>query len=155
VFGDAAGARPTLTASQLQQQGLRGGPKPSRVRVRVDDGHGHVSTADAPLTVTDAPLSVRAVDVRAVEAAESRGAVARSAAPGGQGRTANSAAPIDGGDGRVEAGKVPLAGDHFEVSGRHTYSRRGDYRVRVTVRDQGGMPATATGKARVADAPLT
>jgi PKD repeat protein len=94
------------------------------------------------------------VEAKAVEAKEFRGVVATFTDPGGPERIANYAATIDWGDGRTEAGTVKLVGDRFEVSGRHTYARHGNYRVRVTVRDQGGTPATSTGTARVVDAPL-
>ena len=49
VFGDASGVSPTLTWSQLQALGINDGPRTvPNVRVRVDDGHGHV--VDSPVT---------------------------------------------------------------------------------------------------------
>ena len=49
TFGDASGVSPTLTWSQLQALGINDGPRTvPNVRVRVDDGHGHV--VDSPVT---------------------------------------------------------------------------------------------------------
>ena len=49
TFGDASGVSPTLTWSQLQVLGINDGPRTvPNVRVRVDDGHGHV--VDSPVT---------------------------------------------------------------------------------------------------------
>ena len=49
TFGDASGVSPTLTWSQLQALGINDGPRTvANVRVRVDDGHGHV--VDSPVT---------------------------------------------------------------------------------------------------------
>jgi hypothetical protein len=48
TFGDASGVMPTLTWSQLQALGINDGPSTYGVKVRVDDGQGHV--VDSPAT---------------------------------------------------------------------------------------------------------
>jgi hypothetical protein len=47
VFGDSVGATPTLTWTQLQALGIVNGPSSIDVRVRADDGAGHVVTSTA------------------------------------------------------------------------------------------------------------
>lgn len=47
VFGDATDAAPVFTWAQLQALGIVNGPSSFDVRVRVDDGQGHVVTSSA------------------------------------------------------------------------------------------------------------
>lgn len=51
VFGDATGATPTLTWSQLAALGINDGAGSRNIQVRVDDGQGGVATASTPLSV--------------------------------------------------------------------------------------------------------
>lgn len=54
IFGDAIGVTPNLTGAQLQALGILNGPSTFEVRVRVDDGQGHVVTSSpTALTVTN------------------------------------------------------------------------------------------------------
>ncbi|MCA9092271.1 MAG: peptidylprolyl isomerase [Planctomycetaceae bacterium] len=54
TFGDATGVNPTLTAAQLSALGINDGPGTFPINVRVDDGHGHVTTSSsATLTVNN------------------------------------------------------------------------------------------------------
>ena len=56
TFGDATGVNPTLTKAQLNSLGINNGTATFNVKVRVDDGHGHVVTSDSTLfTFTNAP----------------------------------------------------------------------------------------------------
>jgi hypothetical protein len=61
TFGDAAGKTPTLSWAQLQALSppVDDGPATVSIRVRVDDGHGHiVDSAPAKLTVNDTPPTI-------------------------------------------------------------------------------------------------
>ena len=51
VFGDATGAKPTLTWAQLNALGIVNGPSSFNVSLRVDDGQGHVVTSTTTLSV--------------------------------------------------------------------------------------------------------
>ena len=56
TFGDATGVSPTLTKAQLNALGINNGTATFNVKVRVDDGHGHVITSASTLfTFTNAP----------------------------------------------------------------------------------------------------
>ncbi len=56
TFGDATGVNPTLTKAQLNSLGINNGTATFNVKVRVDDGHGHVVTSNSTLfTFTNAP----------------------------------------------------------------------------------------------------
>lgn len=56
TFGDATGVNPTLTKAQLNALGINNGTATFNVKVRVDDGHGHVVTSDPVLfTFNNAP----------------------------------------------------------------------------------------------------
>jgi hypothetical protein len=52
-------------------------------------------------------------------------------------------------------GVVKRVGDHFEVSGKHTYSRVGNYSLRITVTAPNRTAGVARETVHVADAPLT
>jgi hypothetical protein len=69
TFGDASGVSPTLSWAQLGALGITNGPASSVVRVRVDDGQGHVTTSAASdLTVRNvAPLPDAGLDRVIVE----------------------------------------------------------------------------------------
>src|SRR5262249_43601031 len=58
TYGDATGANPTVTWSQLASLGvLQGTVSTANIRVEVGDGHGHVVTSSAVgLTVHDNPV---------------------------------------------------------------------------------------------------
>lgn len=56
VFGDATGVNPTLTKAQLNALGINNGTAAFNVKVRVDDGHGHVVISNpATFTFNNAP----------------------------------------------------------------------------------------------------
>ena len=67
-------------------------------------------------------------------------------------------AGIAWGDGQTSSGTItadPTVAGLFDVDGTHTYARAGVFVPVVTVNDQGGASASATGRAVVSDAPLT
>src|SRR5205085_5120097 len=65
-------------------------------------------------------------------------------------------ASIDWGDGQTSSGTVTLATDgSYRVKGSHTYAEEGSFAIKVTVSASGGLSATASSSARVADAALT
>jgi len=61
-------------------------------------------------------------------------------------------ATIDWGDGTTST--LTLSGPPFTAYGSHTYTDEGTYTVKVSIADDGGSSASATGTARVADAPV-
>jgi ELWxxDGT repeat protein len=158
-FGDAVGAHPTLSAAQLHALGVDPRPSPYAVRVRVADGHGHVTTsAPADLRVRVAPVVVHALNFEVTEGATFNRKVAAvgfnnpEVAPPG---VSAYKATIDWGDGSHSAGTVALVNGQLTVSGRHTYAHRGTYAVRVTVTLAGQPAVSDTGKATVDDAPFS
>lgn len=68
--------------------------------------------------------------------------------------TADFTATISWGDGSTSAGTVsgPVGGP-FSVTGSHSYSEDGTYRIGTTIADDGGSRVTATSAASIADPP--
>ena len=65
-------------------------------------------------------------------------------------------ATISWGDRKSSAGTViAVVGGGFSVKGSHVYDDEGSYKVTVKVTDTAGNAASATGRAAIADAPLT
>jgi ELWxxDGT repeat protein len=156
VFGDATGANPTLTSAQLDNLGMYPRPMPYQVRVRVDDGQGHVVTsAPVNLFVRVAPVTVSGLDFEVSEGATFNRKLATvffnnpEVAPPPAGAYK---ATIDWGDGTTSVGTVASVNGQLTVSGKHNYSHLGSYAVRVSVSLHGGAPVTATATATVDDA---
>jgi hypothetical protein len=63
-------------------------------------------------------------------------------------------ASIDWGDGATSAGTVSGSNGSFSVKGTHTYAEEGSYTTTIQVSETGGPSGSATGTARVGDAPL-
>jgi hypothetical protein len=100
------------------------------------------------LTVTDAPLNVTGSPFYT-------GVVATFTDTGGPEPAGSYTVLINWGDGSTSPGTVVPAGTGFNVLGNHTYVSSGTYTTTVTVSDEGGSSASATGSVAVAHAPLT
>ena len=111
---------------------------------------GHTTIANSPLTagkltigpgvegVTPAPLTFGFTDANPLST------------------PADFTATIQWGDTTTSAGTVTaVAGGGFRVQGSHLYKEEGSYTVVVTVADGAGSTVTATGRAKIGDAPLT
>src|SRR5262249_49956041 len=110
------------------------------------------------LTATDAPLSVTGSAITATGSAPFTGVVAAFTDTGGSEPPRSYTALSDRGDGSSGPGTVVAAGSSFNVVGNHTYqsaSVGSPYTTTVTVSDEGGSTATATGSASVGHVPLT
>ena len=97
---------------------------------------GGAAVADAALTATGTSLSGRArlpisTSVAGFTDADPAGTVT------------DYRATTSWGDGTSSTGAVSQSGREFFVSGSHTYKRRGDYSIRVTITDAGGSTALA------------
>src|SRR5262249_37913207 len=119
-----------------------------------DDGASASSTAT--ITVADAPLFAQPVAVSAVEGANTGLVPVATFTDGGVPEAPGAyTALINWGDGTPAVpGTVTFAGGLFTVSGSHTYAEEGSFPVSVTVSEDGGSGAAATGSAAVQDAPL-
>jgi titin len=100
------------------------------------------------LTVTDAPLTVTGSPFYT-------GVVATFTDTGGSEPAGNYTALITWGDGSTSPGTVVPTSTGFNVLANHTYLSSGVYTTTVTVSDEGGSSASATGSVAVGHAPLT
>jgi virginiamycin B lyase len=128
--------------------------------VAVTDAGGSSAQAAASVTVVEGVLTaVSAPATLALAAGASSGSqvLATFADANPQATAAQFHATVDWGDGTTSAGTVQqVSGNTFEVLGSHAWSTAGDYPVRVTVRDDGGMAITITSlTVQVRSAPTT
>src|SRR5262249_52086627 len=112
-------------------------------------------TASGPATVTDAALSVVTSPNVTGTAGQPLGLngpvlLATFADANPYATTADFTATIAWGDGSVDSGTVQAGTQgNFDVLGNHTYADGGSYIVQVTLLDDGGSSATATGTAAI------
>jgi hypothetical protein len=126
-----------------------------KVSVTITDKGGASTTVSDTVTIADAPLFATGRAVKAVEGTSFTGVVATFDDAYPFGVAGNYSATINWDDGTSSAGTIVANGDGFDVMGTHTYAREGVHKVTVKIKDVDGSTATATGTARVADAPLT
>ena len=130
VFGDAAGATPTLTWPQLQALGIDDGPASYQVRVRVTNTVGDVGVSPpVALTVTDVPPTV-AISGNAAVAENTPYTLTLSA--------------VDPGDDPVTGWEITWApGVAQTINGspasvQHTYAVEGDYTITAVATNEDG-----------------
>ena len=99
------------------------------------DHEGMLSTSTSTATVQDAPLTVTAA-AKPSSPQVFTGTTATFTDADPNGTSIDYAATIDWGDGRTSAGVVD-GGPLFTVSGSHTYTSTGTFRVTSTVKDHG------------------
>jgi ELWxxDGT repeat protein len=157
-WGDGTTTAGTVTASggRFSVAGThayrRYGLYTPRVTVR-DDGGSAVSVTDR-VHVADAPLSAKGTSASAVAGQAFAGAVASFTDANPFGKASDYIVQVDWGDGQTSAGTAASDGHGgFTVRGKHTYARKGTYRVQVRVRDSGGSAATAQSSVKVSDPP--
>jgi streptogramin lyase len=164
----ANGVNPTLSWQQLQALGIDDSPTSFAVNVSVDDGHGHVVTSQAStLTVADAPLSATAMPLNTVEGSAVLNPVlfATFTDPGGSSSTTAEYSAIityQNGSGQTysRSGVVSWLGPDPTTFGVYatlitTFPEEGSYAITVTITDDGGSSAVASGTIAVADGSLT
>ncbi|WP_406699414.1 Ig-like domain-containing protein [Singulisphaera sp. Ch08] len=128
--------------------------------VTIHDQDGRTVLAAATATVGDAALSATGLAISAAESQPFNGAVATFTDANPLATAADFTASIDWGDGSpISAGTISQAANGtFFVSGSHTYGAftpiGSPHTVTVTIRDQGGASALATGSATVFSASL-
>lgn len=134
VYGDAAGASPTLGPEQLKALGLGDGPATSAVRVRLGDGEpdGETVLGPAALTVLNAPPTAALEGDTAVPGPGEAKLIVKLADPGDDTVTGR----VDWGDGTVDAvtgpGETPVS---------HVYASPGEKTVTLTAVDDDGAVA--------------
>ncbi len=109
-------------------------------------GIGVVVGLDA--AVADAPLRAAGLTQMATAGTPFTATVATFTDADPAGAAADYAATIAWGDGTTTAGTVaadPALAAQFTVTGTVTYAASGVYAISVTIRDEGGNPATASG----------
>ncbi|MES2788758.1 MAG: PKD domain-containing protein [Planctomycetota bacterium] len=136
VFGDATGVNPTLTKAQLNALGINNGTATFNVKVRVDDGHGHIVTSDAvTFTFTNAPpvasVTGPATGAKGEELTFTLGATDQSTAD----QTAGFTWKIDwDGDGVYDQ---TVTGTSTQTV-KHTFTKAGPQQVKIKAIDQDG-----------------
>ncbi len=136
TFGDATGVNPTLTKAQLNTLGINNGTATFNIKVRVDDGHGHIVTSDAVVFTFNNKAPVATITGNASAAKGdvltfTLGATDQSSAD----QTAGFTWKIDwDGDGTFDQ---TVTGTSTQTV-THTFTKAGPVQVKVTATDQDG-----------------
>lgn len=136
TFGDATGVNPTLTKAQLNALGINNGTATFNVKVRVDDGHGHVVVSDPVLfTFNNAPpvatITGPSTGVKGTALTFTLGATDQSSAD----QTAGFTWQIDwDGDGTFDQA---VTGTSTQTV-THTFDKAGPISIKVKAIDQDG-----------------
>lgn len=136
TFGDATGVNPTLTKAQLNALGINNGTATFNVKVRVDDGHGHVVVSDPVLfTFNNAPpvatITGPSTGVKGTALTFTLGATDQSSAD----QTAGFTWQIDwDGDGTFDQS---VTGTSTQTV-THTFDKAGPISIKVKAVDQDG-----------------
>ena len=159
-WGDTTTSAGTLTASgtgfSVQGSHLYAHTGTFAVTVTVTDVGGSTVTATGHATVANSLLTAGTLTI-------GKGVEGVTAAPLTFGFTSSNplaaaadfTATITWGDTATSAGTVTaVAGGGFTVQGSHLYKEEGSYPVSITVADTTGGTVTATGRAKIGDAPL-
>jgi hypothetical protein len=170
-WGDGTSGRAVLavTADGLSVDGshvyTEEGTFPIEVTVNASDGL--TFRVGTTATVADAPLAATGLVVASTAGASALSRPLVAGVPSGSvsaalfmdadpaGMASDFTATIDWGDSTPATVGTIIAnpGGGFTVVGQHTYAVRGDYRVTVTISDQGGAQATAASTAHVIGRP--
>jgi hypothetical protein len=156
-YGDGTGSQPVaLNGNNFALSHRFPGEGTFAVTVTVTNRDGVSGSATLNVSVLDAPLTVAGWSFTATEGAVVSNLAVTTFTDAGVAEPAgNYVATIDWGDGTTSSGTVVAGtGGTFTVRGSHTYAEQGSYRGEVTVRHGTADPATGSGTATVADAPL-
>jgi hypothetical protein len=121
------------------------GSYPVKVKITDNVNSSNTTTATSTATVGDAALTASCA-TPTVSTTSFSGNVATFADANPFGTTADFTASINWGDASTSAGVVtgPVGGP-FTVSGTHTYATLGNHTITVSISDDGGSTATASG----------
>jgi len=120
---------------------LEEGTWPLTVAVTDLDGTTRIVTT---ATVTDAPLAAAGTVLTVDKKTAVAEIVATFTDADPNGVASDYTVTIDWGDGAASSGAVSTARDAFDVTGTHTYKKKGTYTAVVRVSDVGGASARAT-----------
>jgi len=164
-WGDGSNTSGTIVANANGGFDVVGGHTYSEegnysLSVKVNDiGGSTVTTTDASVVVSDAPLSANSLPLSGVEgaplAANSQVAHFTDANPSAP--VSDFSATIFWGDGSQSSGSIVAnVNGGFDVFGGHTYTEEGNYNMHVTINDVGGAQITTLDSvATVTDAALS
>lgn len=140
VFGDATGASPTLSWSQIAVLGIGNGPSSRQLRVRVDDGFGGVAdSAPVTLSINNAPPAAALIGPAAALRDSSQTFTLSADDPSPADQAAGFTFAIDWGDGSpIETMTGPSG-----ATVSHAFARIGPRTVSVTATDQDGGTSDA------------
>jgi hypothetical protein len=142
-----------VTGSHTYQQ--EAGMLPLTVTIKDASGNIEVSAASL-MSVADAPLTVSTAPVSAVAGATFTAQVGTFGDANPNAIVSDFTITIAWGDGSSSAGTVTsLGAGVFSVSGTHNFSNGGNYGLSLFVEDTGGVSAVGSGSATVALSALT
>lgn len=123
------------------------------VGVAINDLGGSTAQASSTATVADAALSGAAVNFTTARNRLFTGVVATFSDANPYSSASDFTATIAWGDGHSSAGTVSVrSGGGFQVTGSHTYTKKGNYTFTVTILDRDGARLVVQGKATVSNA---
>jgi hypothetical protein len=121
----------------------------------ISDQGGSSAQAASSITVADAALTATGTTLSATEGVAYTGVVGTFSDGNPAASAGTFQATITWGDGSTSSGTINAASSGgFQVAGMHTYAAEGLYTFSVSIDDQGGSKALASGPATVAG-PLT
>lgn len=143
VFGDAHGVSPLLTWAQLQALGIADGPSQFAVRVRVDDGNGHVADSlPITLTVTNAPPTPTVVGPTTGVRGQPRSFLLSATDASGADQASGFGYSIAWGDGSPIQTIAATPGNGSGVALDHIFTHVGTFFVQLTAKDKDDGQAT-------------
>jgi hypothetical protein len=113
------------------------------------DNTPNTATATSTAKVADAALTAAGVQFSAKKGVKFSHTVATFTDANVNAPTSDFTASISWGDGKTSTGSVAKSGTGFKVSGSHTYTKSGTFKVTVKVTDKGGSTATANSTIKV------
>lgn len=144
TFGDAIGAAPALSWAQLVALGIADGTTTRNVRVRIDDGHGHVvDSAGVLLTLNNAVPTAAIAGPGSGNTGQSLTFTFSAVDPAAADNAASFTYNIDwDGNGSVDQ---TVGGPGAGVNVNHSYASAASYTIRATATDKdGGVSPEAT-----------
>lgn len=144
VFGDALGAAPSLSWAQLVALGIADGPTSRNVKVRIDDGHGHVvDSAAVTLTLSNAVPTASISGPATGNTGQSLSFTFSAVDPAAADNAASFTYNIDW-DGNGSTDET-IGGPGGGVNVNHSYAAGAAYTIRATATDKdGGVSPVAT-----------
>jgi hypothetical protein len=151
TFGDATGANPTLSSTQLTALGIADGPDSATVKVRVDDGHGgSIDSNGAALTIANTAPTATITGPSDASIGNALTLILAGADPSPVDQAAGFGYTVNWGDGTTDG--PTHAGSSINRS--HTYAGIGVYQVTLTVSDKDGDVGQTSTTVTVAGARL-